>query len=256
MVPHRGAGKLEESADTEAFAELVLEASKVETFDNLEDPLDPAANDAAGAAEEESLNALSGSYGDTLHPLPLFGDDNAEELRTASPEEELLNASGADLIMVKATLGVGNKAAECKFLIDSGATGEYADSSLLKRIGVAVRTDERKTIQLPKGISIPAVGTATVVDDLGYDLILDRKWLATFNPSVDWRTGDITITSQKPPRRHHIRAIRPRQPEIDLESLNSLRLVSASQVKKTLRRPDAESILCIGVIDRRARRYD
>ncbi|KAI5281857.1 hypothetical protein KEM52_003853, partial [Ascosphaera acerosa] len=255
-----GAGKLEEPADPEAFAELVLEASKVETFDDLEDPLDPAANDAAGAEQEESLNALSGAYDDALRPLPLFGDDSAEGLRTAPPEEELLNASGADLIKVKATLGVGDKATECEVLIDSGATGEYADSRLLRKIGVTVRTDERKTIRLPKGISIPAVGTATtavalgtlkfittatVVEDLGYDLILGRKWLATFNPSVDWRTGDITVTSQKPPRRHHIRAIRPRQPEIDLESLYSLRLVSASQVKKTLRRADAESILCI-----------
>ncbi|KAI5284477.1 hypothetical protein KEM52_002900, partial [Ascosphaera acerosa] len=185
-----GAEKLEERAALEAFAKLVSEASKVGTFDDLEDLLDPAANNAAGATEEESLNALSEAYDGPLRPLPLFGDDNAEGLRTAPPEEELLNASGADFIMVKATLGVGDKAAECKVLIDSGATGEYADSGLLKRIGVAVRKDERKTIRLPKGINIPAAGTATtavaletfkfittatVADDLRYDLILGRK---------------------------------------------------------------------------------
>ena len=87
-------------------------------------------------------------------------------------------------------------------LVDSGATGSFVSSSLVKRLKLKVR-QSKAIIRWVEGSSCESLGTATLsfsllekthsvdcaVLDMSYDCVLGASWLSSQNVSTDWGTG-------------------------------------------------------------------
>lgn len=207
------------------------------------------------------MNALNGGISGPCTALPEFGDEEAEGF-FLDPHEDTLNATSSNmgLIQFKAVIGFPGKTVDKQVLVDSGASGDYVDKSVLDDIHVQQRTYERKIIRLPRGIRIVSSGTAkfavslgtfkfvttaVVIDDLGYDLILGRRWLAKFNPNINWRTGDLSITTRHPYRHHYVKAVGSSSLAVDLKCVEQLNLINANQADSDMKRPKAEHCLFI-----------
>jgi len=87
-------------------------------------------------------------------------------------------------------------------LVDSGATGSFVSSSLVKKLKLNLR-QSRTIVRWVEGSSCESLGTVTLpfsllekshavdcaVLDMKYDCVLGASWLSSQNVSTDWGTG-------------------------------------------------------------------
>ena len=105
-----------------------------------------------------------------------------------------------------------------RFMLDSGAMGNFLSSEWVKSSGVrAASRISQKVFQLPDGSWIPSnaviprafvtllnsrIGSPhyqerlsfDLADLQGYDAILGKPWLDKHNPSIDWKSHTVTIS--------------------------------------------------------------
>jgi hypothetical protein len=70
-----------------------------------------------------------------------------------------------------------------------------------------------------------------VLDTCEYDIILRRDWLQQFNPSINWRTGRMTLRSRN--QQHEFFPINL-QPKIEADKEGLVFLMSAKQAVRKL----------------------
>ncbi|GJP52310.1 hypothetical protein CLOM_g11436 [Closterium sp. NIES-68] len=140
-----------------------------------------------------------------------------------------------------------------KALIDSGASSNFISSSLVSELSLPLQSDIKpQTVLLADGSSlscglVPYPVNCTIgsyKDKLyfqqaplkGHDVILGRKWLSAKNPSIDWTHDHVII-------KHNGTDITlPQFPSSP--SLPTCNLLSARQIKKSLKDPTAQFFLC------------
>jgi hypothetical protein len=118
---------------------------------------------------------------------------------------------GGLLILQGAVYSKGKKHA-VRCLVDSGALGDFVDSSFAKRVklpGQRLRTPRRILLadastmtsthaypKVPLTIGTYSDNVSLTAAQLGgqWDLVLGRAWLHRLNPDIDWRTDTVCFT--------------------------------------------------------------
>jgi hypothetical protein len=102
----------------------------------------------------------------------------------------------------------------CRFLIDSGATGDFVSSKFIKKNGLVKCCQEMEselTVEVADGKAYTSCcvmnNASIIINDIdafncnrdlvvlpvnGYDAILGMPWLREMNPDIDWELGIIT----------------------------------------------------------------
>ena len=94
-------------------------------------------------------------------------------------------------------------------ILDSGATVNAIEASLLNRIGGVISESTSGSLFYADGRKAKVLGLSEVelkakgyreklkfwvVEDLGFPSCLGRGWLMSWNPGVNWRTGELTFS--------------------------------------------------------------
>ena len=155
------------------------------------------------------------------------------------------------------------------FLLDSGASSDFVDSSFAARAGLPLRPS-RRAIKLADGTMTYASGLTDADCRLtaasgttfnfrsafyatklqGYDAILGMTWLTRFDPRIEWSKGQIAVRhSEKDP----FRALRPLAPgaaenRYSPAALHSLEgIVGRDEMRRIIAAGDVEEIYAMRI---------
>jgi predicted aspartyl protease len=138
-----------------------------------------------------------------------------------------------------------------RFLVDSGATTNFVDSSLAKKLGVPLITKPNThTVKLANGtkqvsdtmLSRASVRIGTYSDSLdlhvtslqGFDVVLGMQWLAKIKPHINWETGCLRFKFE---HQQHVLTSKP-------PAQGALPLINAAQLRRAVRRRE-QVFLCM-----------
>ena len=129
-----------------------------------------------------------------------------------------------------------------KFLVDSGASGQFVSEAFIKRNRIPTATTlEERTVQYANGAQVSCRQTlpfahirigawsehlAFNVLPICHDVIHGKAWLEKHNPAIDWRTNTVRLRG----RRQEI-TLRP--PRADKDIPHS---ISAMELKRAVRK--------------------
>ncbi|KAL1954573.1 hypothetical protein VTO42DRAFT_1049 [Malbranchea cinnamomea] len=228
-----------DSTDIEAFVDQLKQASFQDELEDLPDPLDP---------EQQQRMLELNAAGDLSDPK---GKEEEED------SVFHLNTAGDNFMLYKATLGTHSSPITMHVLMDSGASHEYINADVVRRLDNAKRVYDPQSVRLPDGSHMSSnykvsfflrLGewccriVARELENLQYDVILGKGWLRKHDPQISFWTSVMKLRDHRN-KIHTIYPIDLRRKLQVVEDEQQLNLLTRSQVYRMCRKPSTQYVL-------------